>query len=200
MLGLLKPAAGQVKIFGQDVSQVRQERAHVGYVPQRAVQADLNFPITVREVVSLGKLARKSLFGFENAQERQEIDKAIAMVGIADLQHKRIGELSGGQRQRALIARALVTSPEMLVLDEPTVGVDQLSEQQFYELLRKLNQDLGLTIVLVTHDLDVVSQEVKQLIGVNKQIIFQGTLAELTKKGLFERLYSADKKPIYHGH
>ncbi len=189
LLGLEDPSQGRVRIFGQQPSQARQERSHIGYVPQRATQADFNFPLTVYELVALGLASRKSFFGIDKQVEKKSIKAAIETTGLSGLESRLVGELSGGQRQRALIARALAVKPEMLVLDEPTVGVDQASETQFYELLAQLNRLHGITIIVVSHDLHILTREAKTLLGVNKSLMFYGSPASLEAKGLLEILH-----------
>ncbi len=200
LLGLLRPESGEVRIFGQNIRKVRQERAHVGYVPQRATQSDPNFPLTVEEAVLSARVGRLAFFGWPNEEEKKEVQKAMQIVDIDNLSSRRLGELSGGQRQRALIARALATSPEMLVLDEPTVGVDPVTEKSFYELLAKLNKELGLTIVLVSHDIDVVHKEVGKLLCLNRRLVYYGDARGALKNLDFNKLYGDTVMPAFHGH
>lgn len=200
LLGVLKPSQGSVKIFGQEVSKVRYERAHIGYVPQRLLQEEASFPITVREIVATGRVAGWRFLGRETEADKHAIGKALVTTDMLSLEKARISELSGGQRQRAFIARALAGEPEVLVLDEPTVGVDQVSEELFYSLLKKLNQELELTVVLVSHDIDVVHKEVKKLICVNRKLVFSGDANKALESLDFQQMYGNSVVPAFHGH
>jgi zinc transport system ATP-binding protein len=149
-LGLVPLASGTVTLFGTPLHRFRDWKK-IGYVPQR-VGAGGGVPATVREVVAAGRLARRGLFRPSNATDRDAVDNAIAAIGLADRARDPVATLSGGQQQRTLIARALAGEPELLVLDEPTVGVDVLSQQAFADGLREFVVNGG-TIVLVTHEL-----------------------------------------------
>lgn len=163
MLGLLHPSAGVVRLFGEEVRSFRRWEG-VGYIPQRAA-ADPAFPASVREVVGMGKRGRA---------DRGAIDRALALTGMEGYSGRRIGTLSGGQQQRVFIARALASSPALLVLDEPTAGIDAASQKQFYDLLDRLNRDHGITMVLVTHDIGVITRHVKQVACLNQTLVFHG--------------------------
>lgn len=149
MLGLLPLAGGECELFGVPVAQFR-ERTRVGYVPQRGGAAT-GVPVTVREVVATGRLA---LIGLRRARavDREAVERALATVGLADRARDSVATLSGGQQQRVLIARALTCDPDLLVLDEPTAGVDAASQQVLADTLRQLISR-GTTVLLVAHEL-----------------------------------------------
>ena len=172
MLGLLKPEKGSVKLFGTDIGQFRGW-AKIGYVAQRP-SFEANFPLTVREVVSMGRYPKRGLFRFLTARDREIASTALRQVDMHEYRDRLIGDLSGGQQQRVFIARALAGQPEVIVLDEPTVGVDQKTQEQFYALLQKLNKELDLTLVLVSHDLDTVSREATELAYINRELVYYG--------------------------
>lgn len=164
LLGLLEPQTGSVTVFGQPPSAVS---ARVGYVPQHT-RIDLEVPAEVLDVVLMGRLARTSWgprFGREDIEAAQQ---ALELTGTASLAGRRFGQLSGGQRQRILIARALAADAELLLLDEPTTGVDIHRERELLELLRSLNQ--RLPIVLVSHDVTLVSSHLKRAAWVNRRV------------------------------
>ncbi len=164
ILGFLKPLRGSVKIFGklpEDAGPI------AGYVPQ-FVQIDNNFPITVIDVVLGGLLRPLSLFPWNKRQSVEKARSALKSVGIEELAKKPFGNLSGGQKQRVLIARAVVSEPKILVLDEPTTSVDSFIEKDIYELLRRLNR--SLTIILVTHDLGFISKYINRVACVNRHV------------------------------
>jgi len=154
-LGLLDEQQGAVRVFGE--TPRRAARAGlVGYVPQRSA-AELAFPLSVRQVVSMGvALAVPPWRGLSPPQQVAVTD-ALAVVGAADLANRPIGQLSGGQLQRVLIARALAPRPKLLLLDEPTVGIDVAGQRQFADLLERLHRQLGLTVIVVSHDIRTVA-------------------------------------------
>jgi len=149
ILGLLKPQQGSVKVF----------TSRIGYVPQKATNFDENFPVTVREVVAMGRYSKKGLFKRLSSKDKKIIHKVIEETGILEFADRLIGELSGGQQQKVFIARALATEPEVIFLDEPVTGIDEKSQDDFYNLLRKLNQEKKLTLVLISHDIEKVLEE-----------------------------------------
>jgi zinc transport system ATP-binding protein len=184
MLGLLKQQEGKITLSGT-----------IGYVPQRNYVA-LNFPITVAEVVTMGRFKKLGLFRFPTKKDNQKVMEALDQVDMLPHQHKQLSELSGGQQQRAFIARALVSEPEIIILDEPTVGVDIKTQKQFYELLRKLNRELNLTLVLASHELDVVAHEATELGYINRSLVYYGDPNEFLKGKYFHELIG--KKGIHH--
>ena len=150
IVGLLPAARGEVRLFGTPVPRFRQWR-RVGYVPQRITAAG-GVPATVFEVVSSGLLSKRRLFSPLGAAGKQAIEQALEVVDMADRRTDAVAELSGGQQQRVLIARALVSDPELLILDEPTAGVDLASQQIFADAVRDRVAS-GTTVVMVSHDL-----------------------------------------------
>ena len=177
-LGLLPPARGSVELFGTDVRAFRAWR-RVAYVSQRAAQVDATFPITVEAVVAMGRYGWQRRLRPASAADRVGVEAAMRQVGVTDLRSRRIGDLSGGERQRVFLARALASAPELLILDEPTTGVDAATQEQFYDLLRTLHRDAGLTVVLASHDIAALAREATALIVVQHGLVFSGTPAEL---------------------
>lgn len=200
LIGLLTPLQGNIKIFGQDTTSRSRERVHIGYVPQYLNQFDLNFPATVYEVVMSGRTPRLGIFKTPQEADRTAVDRAIEITDLGELAQVQIGRLSGGQRQRVFIARALASEPNVLLLDEPTVGVDIPSQEKFFAFLAKLNHEYGLTIVLVSHDIDVVSQEVHTLLCINREVVCYGPAKDLLTKDYLEKLYGKNIAFAFHGH
>lgn len=199
MLGLLPPDQGTVRLFGEPLSRFR-DWSKVGYVPQHIARAESAFPATVGEVVASGLPSRSVLRGpLRSAGERTQVDEALRRAGIADFARRRIGELSGGERQRVFIARALVSRPSLLVLDEPTTGVDVRSEAEFYAFLGELNRN-GITIILVSHDLDVVAREVGTVIALNRRVVCQVPSEEFVSGDYLKQLYGEGARFVPHHH
>lgn len=199
LLGLLRPMEGSVRLFGKPLSGFRDWQK-IGYVPQNVFRGDLNFPATVLEVVESGHLdARLGEWFLLGDRRCATAMRALKRAGIAHLGKKRIGELSGGERQRVFIARALVSEPELLVLDEPTAGIDAATEEKFYEFLEELNRS-GMTIVLVSHDLEVVAHEVKTVLCLNRRLVCYGAPENLESKEVLREMYGTGKHILHHGH
>ncbi len=179
ILGLLKPNTGTVKLNTQNI----------GYVPQKT-NFDFNFPITAREVVAMGLYGKKGLFKFLGKSDFEKIDQALEQVNMQKFGGRRIGDLSGGQQQRIFIARTIVSDPEVIFLDEPTVGVDNETRNSFFELLKKLNDELNLTLVLITHDMDVILHHgVTEAAFINREVLFYGKPIDLFKTKYIDEHY-----------
>ncbi len=165
-LGLLKPDQGKVWLFERLIDKF-QEWDKIGYVPQRILNLNLGFPATVEEVVSSPLYTTKKLKDMSRKNKTDLTDKALRAVGMADYKDRLIGRLSAGQQQRIFIAKALISSPQLLVLDEPTTGIDNETEEDFYNLIYKLNKDDGITIVMVTHDYTDIKSMVNRVIQIS---------------------------------
>ncbi|ABZ84971.1 abc transporter ATP-binding protein [Heliomicrobium modesticaldum Ice1] len=201
LLGLLTPEQGQVLLWGEPLAQFRQW-SRIGYVPQKATAFNAAFPATVREVVAAGRLGRKGLFGRLNNADRAVIDQSLATVGMDTFADRLIGHLSGGQQQRVFIAQALAGEPEILFLDEPTVGVDAEQEEQFYSLLERLNSKSAMTIVIVSHDIGAVTERVNKLVCLNRRLFFHGEVSgfKARQSEILSLLYGHPVQMIRHGH
>ena len=181
ILGLLNPDSGAIRVMGQSA---RKASTDVGYVPQD-VNINASFPITAMDVVLMGKLDPGKRWARKSASNRQEALEAMDRLDMAAYADKRIGDLSGGQRQRVFIARALVTQPRLLLLDEPTASIDTRGQAEFYNLLKELNTDI--TILVVSHDLLVISRFVKSVACVNHDLHYHHQ-AEITGE-MLETMY-----------
>jgi zinc transport system ATP-binding protein len=199
ILGLLRPASGEVEIFGQKPADF-SEWQKVGYVPQKATHIDPYFPATVDEVVGMALLAGRRRSRGLAREARARVGRALAVVGMADFGKEPIGRLSGGQQQRVFIARALVTSPRILFLDEPTTGVDAETQAAFYDLLDRLNRDEGLTIVLVTHDIGVVNKHVNRVACLNQKLVYHGDHEGFCRSAAFRDMIGRGDHLVSHEH
>lgn len=194
MLGLLKDYRGEIKIFGQDIrknnSLVLQS---IGYIPQQK-SIEQGFPATVQEIVSLGLIGKKNL-------SKDKLAHALEMVDLSGQNHRRIGELSGGQQQRVLIAKALVHEPRLLILDEPTTGVDVKTQNKFYSLLKNLNQENNLSIIWASHDLNAVKKIASKVMCLNRNMFFHGETSEFFANDELIRMYSESSMQLHmHSH
>lgn len=164
LLGLLTPQKGTIRVFGE---KPRRGRDRIGYMPQFH-RVDAQFPITVEEVVRLGLLSRKTRLGWPRRGDHEAVARALETVGCPQLEKEPFAQLSGGQRQLVLIARALVSHPRLLLLDEPTANLDPAVEGSFHDLLRRLAEEI--TICLVSHDVGLVTEQTEHVICVNRKV------------------------------
>lgn len=200
ILGLLHPTSGAVKIFGIDQHDFK-EKYRIGYVPQRSMQDIKEFPATVFEVVRSGRIPRLGFFHWFKKKDIDAVERAMKIAGIDWYRNMLVGNLSGGERQRVFIARALASEPDILVLDEPTVGVDIGAQKKFYEFLGLLNREHKLTIIFISHDVDVVSQETTTVLCLNHNMVCHGLPQDLLSEHVLKRLYEeGGTKKAPHDH
>ncbi len=188
MLGLLRPDRGSIRIMGRSAHKASH---YIGYVSQD-VHFNRSFPITAIDVVLMGKLEPKKRWGRSSAHDRREALEVLERMEVAAYASRKIGELSGGQRQRVFIARALVTQPKVLLLDEPTASIDAKGQAEFYRMLQVLNRDM--TILVVSHDLVAISTHVKSVACVNKRLHHHHQ-AEITGE-MLEEMYPCTDEDV----
>ena len=197
ILGLIKPTAGEIEIFGKKQKEFN-EWYKIGYVPQNVSLFDNNFPLSVYETVSLGLASRKAWFSMLDIEDKRSIEEAMDRASISELRDKNLSDLSGGQRQRVMIARALVSNPEVLILDEPSTGVDISTQHKFYQFLKQLNIDKSLTIIFITHDLGVIADDVTHVLAVNQNLLFAGTADEMLSCEAVSEVYGTKAHLVHH--
>ena len=170
IVGVMKPDAGEIKISGEPVGARKNQ---LTYVPQRGA-VDWDFPITAEEVVRQGRFHFVGLLRGFRDEDRRAVKEAMEAVSMTELADRQIGALSGGQQQRVFLARALVGEPKLLILDEPTVGIDAEGAARFYRLLDRLHREMGLTMFLVTHELEHVISYLDRVACLNRKLFFDG--------------------------
>jgi zinc transport system ATP-binding protein len=167
ILGILRPQKGAVDIFGQPLTSFRQWN-RIGYLPQRISALNNHFPSTVEEIVQLGMAKRNTI----------ALKRSLELMGIAHLATRLIGELSYGEQQRTMLARTLISLPDLLIFDEPTTALDPETRDIFYSLTDEMNRTNGTTIVLITHDTSVIGKYARNLLYLDKKLIFSGTFED----------------------
>jgi zinc transport system ATP-binding protein len=190
LLGLLAPGAGAVRLFGEDPRRLDQ-RWRLGYVPQRPALAK-ELPATVEEVVTAGRLARTGWRRRLRAADRAAVDHALEEVALSDLRRRRVVELSGGQQQRAFIAKALAAEPQLLVADEPVAGVDAESQRRFRESLTHLVKEHDAAVLLVSHELGAVADDLDRVVVLKNKVLFDGPPADLAATGVSLGVHAED--------
>ena len=191
MLGLNTKYKGTIKFFGEDIKKSKNYLKEIGYVPQKPI-FEKNFPVTVTDVVRMG---------LRNESDENKIDEILQQLWIHELRDRRIGDLSGGQQQRVFIAKALITNPKILILDEPVTGIDQQSIDLFFSILRELNSKQKITIIWSSHDLDAVNKLANHVACLNRTLIFHGDSEEFFSNDELVKQYSeASMQEHMHHH
>lgn len=165
ILGLIDPDEGSIEL---------NKNVHIGYLPQKSIKNDKLFPAKVKEIVTTGLLVQKKGFRFYSKDDYKKVDSILKKLKIYDLKNNKIGELSGGQQQRVLLARAMVASPKILVLDEPTNYLDSKTKEELYKILKELNEEDNVTIIVVSHDLRTIGKYIDKVLYLDTELIFYG--------------------------
>ncbi len=195
MLGLLKPESGSIRLFGTQLSDFRDWRK-IGYVPQKATNFDSGFPVSVYDVALMGRYGGRGLWSRINARDRATVERVLKQVGMWEYKDRLIGDLSGGQQQRVFIARALAAEPKIIFLDEPTTGIDQKMHDEFYDLLRALNRDAGLTLVLISHDIEKITEEAMHIACIDRTLVCHTSPEEFLKESESKNMWGEKVKII----
>ena len=189
MLGLHTQYDGIIKVFDHDIRDSRKYLSQVGFVPQKPV-VDRNFPATIREVLSMS----------QNSSDPKKVDEALQKVWMHELADRRIGDLSVGQQQRVFIAKALVNSPKILVLDEPITGIDQYNQDLFFQILGELNTKEKISIIWSSHDLDAVERLANKVACLNITLFFHGVSEEFFSDDEMLKKYSETSMQMHMHH
>lgn len=192
VLGLMPPLSGHLRIFDCSCDELRcHHRARIGYLPQKGV-VDRNFPVTVLETVMMGRYGALGLFRRPSKRDREIAANALAHVGMEGHQNTALGQLSGGQQQRVFIARALAQQPQVLLLDEPTTGLDITTQHSVVDLVQQLHEELGLIVLLITHDINMIRSRVDRLILLKTRLFAFGPPADVLKPDILRQVYGKD--------
>jgi len=189
MLGLHTQYDGTIKVFDHDIRDSRKYLSQIGFVPQKPV-VDRNFPATIREVLSMS----------QNSSDPKKVDEALQKVWMHELADRRIGDLSVGQQQRVFIAKALVNSPKILVLDEPVTGIDMYNQDLFFQILGELNTKEKISIIWASHDLDAVERVANKVACLNKTLFFHGVSKEFFSDDEMLKKYSETSMQMHMHH
>ena len=189
MLGLRTQYDGMIRFFGQDIKDSKKYLSQIGFVPQKPV-IDKNFPATVREIVSMS----------QNSNDSKKVDEVLQKVWMHELADRRIGDLSIGQQQRIFIAKALVNSPRILILDEPVIGLDVYNQDLFFQILSELNTKEKISIIWSSHDLDAVERLANKVACLNKTLFFHGISQEFFSDDEMLKKYSETSMQMHMHH
>ncbi len=195
IVGILKPQKGSIKVFNKEIKYLKDEKKLIGYVPQKP-NIEKYLPLKVTEIVALGRRIVNDWKKL-SSHDREIIQKLMEELEIEDLANKIYGELSGGQQQKVLIARALAQQPKLLILDEPTIGVDMKTQSKFYSLLRKLKK-ARISIILVSHDIGIISKEVDKLACLNSKLYLHGCPKDIKIHTALKEVYGEDFLLLTH--
>lgn len=199
ILNILPRTKGTIRLFGQDIKNF-SDWEKVAYVSQNAINFDPQFPLSVRELVALGRVNRSNLGRKLKGADWEAVDDILEFMGISDVADRRIGQLSGGQKQRVFVAKSLVRKPEIILLDEPIVGVDAETQEKFYKKLSDLNIEKGITILLVTHDLTAVFCRMSKVMCVNRLVNVSEITESLKTEEVLRKVYGDHFHFVFHKH
>ena len=194
ILGTLRPTHGGIYLQGELLRNGYAPR--VGYVPQLET-VDWNFPVTVEQAVWMGQIRNKNIWPWMNIKEQKQVQEMLERLRIDDLAGRHIRDLSGGQQQRVFLARALISKPDLLVLDEPTVGLDVQTAEMILVLLAELNRQ-GVTLLMTTHDLNAAAAHLPWVICLNQKVVAQGAPEDVFTEAILSETYRGEMMVFTH--
>lgn len=195
MLGILRPKSGEIYIKNTRLEEFKAWGS-IGYLSQQVRSFNSNFPATVEEVVGANLYSKKGIIKLLNRADKEKIVESLRAVGMEDYRKRIIGTLSGGQQQRVFIARLLVSSPEIIFMDEPLEGVDTASQEHFYSILDSLNKQMGITFIMVTHDIAEIFKRADKVLLLNNKKVVEHDLSEFESEGDRLRIAENDVKNL----
>jgi zinc transport system ATP-binding protein len=199
ILNFLPISSGSISLFGKDIDNF-SAWGKIAYISQHATSFESQFPLTVRELVSLGCIRKDNIGRRLKQEDWAAVDQSIDFMGLGDVANRRIGQLSGGQKQRVFVAKALARKPELILLDEPIVGVDSTAQEKFYKKLSDLNIERQTTIMIVTHDLASVFCRMSKVLCINKKVEVADITDGLDTELLLKRAYGEHFHFVFHSH
>jgi zinc transport system ATP-binding protein len=191
VLGLVRPGRGTVRVMGMTPGELKHELHHIGYMPQQVIFDPL-FPVSVYDVVMMGRACCIGTLRFPKKVDKEAVLDSIEMVGLEGLERRPIGELSGGEQKRAFLARALCRETHVLLLDEPTAGLDLPAQQQFMELLVRLKKQMGLSVIFVSHDVNVLARFADEMVCINRTMHLHGKPQEVLGSEKLKEAYRCE--------
>jgi len=197
ILGLIKPVAGEILVFGRKPEEVLKNGSVFGYLPQSAKVAP-DFPVRVIDVVLMGRYGKVGVLRWPGEEDRRKALEYLSTMGIEELKNVLFGELSGGQQQRASVARALAGEPKILVLDEPSTGIDVIGQGDFYHLLKGLQKKFGITILMATHDIGTIPAYVDEIACLNTILHYHGNPVGALSEEVLTELYGKNVDLLQH--
>lgn len=200
MVGLIKPEKGDIYLFKKPINEFKDYKK-IGYISQDVRDFNQMFPATVEEIVGANLYSKMNKFGRLKKEEiSRKIDDALKIVEMEEFKKRKIGNLSGGQKQRVFIARALAVNPKVLFMDEPLVGMDLDSQNKFYTLMDRLNREYNITLVMISHDIGVISQKVNKIFCLNKGQVYHHDLNKCQCGELLKEVYEQNMDILFHDH
>jgi zinc transport system ATP-binding protein len=197
VLGLVKPASGEIRIFGKLPEEILKTGSIFGYLPQ-TFKVSPDFPVRVIDVVMMGRYGRVGMLRWLKAEDKRKAMEYLSVMGIEKLKDVQFGELSGGQQQRASIARALAGEPRILLLDEPSTGIDVIGQGDFYHLMKGLQKRFNLTILMVSHDIGTIPAYIDEIACLNYTLHYHGNPVGALNETVLTTLYGKNIDVLQH--
>lgn len=197
ILGLVKPDSGKISVFGTPIERLKARNGFFGYLPQHQ-NIDPNFPASTLDIVLMGRYGKTGFLRWPGAKDREKAISCLSLMGMEGLGKVQYSQLSGGQQQRVSIARALAGDPKILILDEPSTGIDVVGQDDFYHLLKGLQKKMNLTILMVSHDIGTVTTYVDEISCLNINLYYHGNPLGALSEKVMTSLYGKNFDLLMH--